>query len=63
MSVSINLLHYFKNLHRIILMFHHLFNDSTIAGCLCSFQIYSIINNSAGNILTIAAALATMSPE
>lgn len=64
MSVSINPFHHLKNLHRIVRMYHHLFNDSPIAGHLCCFQIFASINNSAGNILTtIAAATATVNPE
>lgn len=64
MSININLLYYFKNLHRIVLMYHLLFNDSPIAGHVCSFQIFAIMNDGAGNILTaIAAPIATLHPE
>lgn len=64
MSIHINPLYSFKNLNRIILMYHHLFSDSPIADHLGSFQIFAIVNDIAGNILTTrAAATATINPE
>lgn len=65
MFAHINSLHSFKNLYRILLLYHHLFNDSSTAQCLCSLQIFFfIINKSAGNILTtVAVATATMNLE
>lgn len=45
-------------------MYHQLFNDSLIAGHLFSFQIFAIISNIAGNILTtIAVATAAINSE
>lgn len=64
MSVCINPLNSFRNLHRLILIDHHLFSDSPIAGHLFSVQIFAVMNSSAGNTLTtIAAATAPINPE